>query len=181
MGTKGRKMNKKYKIIKVPNGDIMIDFYIYTCNRCGADIPENYGLYSDPDRYLCWDCAFKEGLISGEKYIEMIGGFGDDMVKAGVHDDKIVIVFKNSKFPWEKTNKDYRKSKEYQEWRTRVFERDKYTCAICGKVGGSLEAHHIKPFAKYEDVRFDVDNGVTLCKECHKKVHREKINEWLHT
>ena len=67
-----------------------------------------------------------------------------------------------------------RKTKEYNAWRTSVFMRDNFTCQICGQVGGTLNAHHIKPYAKYPDDRLDVDNGVTLCKACHKNVHRKK-------
>lgn len=65
-------------------------------------------------------------------------------------------------------NKAIRNSIEYEEWRTKVFERDLYTCQHCGEIGGYLEADHIKPFYLYADLRFDVSNGRTLCKPCHK-------------
>jgi 5-methylcytosine-specific restriction endonuclease McrA len=64
-----------------------------------------------------------------------------------------------------------RNSKEYREWRTAVYERDKYTCQNCGRVGGKINAHHIKPFSRFPELRLDVNNGVTLCKECHKLAH----------
>ena len=56
---------------------------------------------------------------------------------------------------------------EYKNWRTNVYERDKYTCQCCGAVGNKLNAHHVYPFSCYEDLRYDVDNGITLCTECH--------------
>ena len=62
-----------------------------------------------------------------------------------------------------------RKSREYKFWRTEVFERDDYTCIWCGKKGGDLNADHIKPFCDYPDLRFNIDNGRTLCIDCHKK------------
>lgn len=73
------------------------------------------------------------------------------------------------------TNQEVRSTAEYKEWRTNVFERDNYTCQICKQVGGSLQAHHIKPFAKYKELRFDVSNGQTLCESCHKQIHKEVL------
>lgn len=68
-----------------------------------------------------------------------------------------------------KANHLLRQSIEYKLWRKSVFERDKYTCIWCGYRGGEIEADHIKPFAYYPELRFDIDNGRTLCRECHKK------------
>lgn len=67
-----------------------------------------------------------------------------------------------------------RQCKEYIEWRHKVFERDQYTCMICGQVGGRLNAHHIKPYAYYPELRYRTNNGVTLCESCHRKVHKSK-------
>lgn len=61
-----------------------------------------------------------------------------------------------------------RNSDEYLKWRIAVFERDGYTCVVCRKVGVYLEAHHIKEFSKYPELRLDINNGITLCKDCHK-------------
>lgn len=68
-----------------------------------------------------------------------------------------------------------RKSPQYKEWRMKIYLRDNFTCQICGEVGGELNAHHIRFFAKYPKLRFNVDNGITLCVSCHKEVHKRKI------
>lgn len=69
--------------------------------------------------------------------------------------------------------KTIRKSPEYIAWRLSVFERDNYTCIECGARPGNgkrvdLQADHIKPFALYPELRFDLDNGRSLCIPCHK-------------
>lgn len=64
---------------------------------------------------------------------------------------------------------------EYREWRRVVFERDHYTCRHCGdNRGGNLNAHHIKGFSAFPDLRYELDNGITLCEECHEEVHRKE-------
>lgn len=69
-----------------------------------------------------------------------------------------------------------RKSREYLRWRLDVYRRDKFTCQECGAGrGGNLQAHHIKPFATFPELRFDVDNGITLCWECHDTKHAASL------
>lgn len=64
-----------------------------------------------------------------------------------------------------------RGSTEYRRWRQSVFERDDYTCQLCGERGGRLQADHYPfPFSKYPDKRLDLDNGRTLCRPCHYHV-----------
>lgn len=69
-------------------------------------------------------------------------------------------------------NHKLRSLPEYEDWRKSVFERDKYTCQKCGdNKGGNLQAHHLEPFADCLDLRFTIDNGLTLCENCHRLVH----------
>jgi len=58
---------------------------------------------------------------------------------------------------------------QYIEWRKLVFERDDYTCQICTKRGGNLNADHIKPWELYPELRYNVSNGRTICVKCHRK------------
>jgi len=72
-------------------------------------------------------------------------------------------------------SKDIHSPKEpkYKKWRVEVFTRDNWTCQTCGirsKAGEPvyLEPHHLKGWAKFPELRYDILNGITLCKECHK-------------
>jgi hypothetical protein len=76
---------------------------------------------------------------------------------------------------------------EYHEWRKQVFERDNYSCQVCG-IGGNLHAHHLNGYHWAIDQRTDLNNGVTLCDGCHDNFHevfgsecntREQFEEYI--
>ena len=67
---------------------------------------------------------------------------------------------------------------KYKIWRELIFIRDNWICKECGQRGLRLEAHHIKSWRDYPELRFDVNNGITLCKDCHLDIHRSiKCND----
>jgi hypothetical protein len=66
---------------------------------------------------------------------------------------------------------------EYKQWRSNVFQRDNWTCQTCGIRGKDIEAHHIKKWADYPELRFELDNGITLCRECHKLTFNYRNNK----
>lgn len=72
--------------------------------------------------------------------------------------------------------KRIRTSKSWIKWREAVFIRDNFTCRKCGIKNSKgygktieLNPHHIKSFKEHPGLAFDIRNGVTLCRECHKK------------
>lgn len=164
----------------IMNGDIAVKSYYSYCKYCGCYIHESYPRAEDHEtgEWICAECAFKEGVWSEQEFIKN-ACFAFPAKRAAYRNGMIHITDKEL-FPWEKPAKQQRNTPSYIAWRTAVFERDKFKCAICGQVGGELNAHHIRPFKDYPDLRLDVDNGVTLCKACHKRVHKEKDSEWIH-
>jgi 5-methylcytosine-specific restriction endonuclease McrA len=85
----------------------------------------------------CLDCYRK--FNKGENHYSWKGGFGQ---------------------PFRRTGK-------YKQWRISVYKRDFYTCQECGYKGRELEAHHIKPSRTNSKLKYNINNGITLCKKCH--------------
>lgn len=67
-------------------------------------------------------------------------------------------------------SKNRHKGQEYKQWRTAVFKRDNYTCQECGKKNIFLNVHHIQDWKNYPKLRFDINNGQTLCVFCHATI-----------
>lgn len=85
-------------------------------------------------------------------------------------------------------NVKIRGSIEFRLWRESVFARDNWTCQKCKIKGNYLHSHHIKNFAQYPELRFAINNGIALCKDCHMDFHNkygrqnnneEQIKEFL--
>lgn len=67
----------------------------------------------------------------------------------------------------------------YKEWRYMVWKRDNFTCRLSDETcNGKIEAHHIYPWRIRDDLRYEVSNGITLCKLHHPR-KREQENEFL--
>ena len=66
-------------------------------------------------------------------------------------------------------NDRIRNSSKYKQWRKSVIERDNKTCIKCGRSDDKIEVDHIYPFSIYPELRFDINNGRTLCCRCHRK------------
>jgi len=66
----------------------------------------------------------------------------------------------------------------YNNWRINVFIRDNRECQKCGSKK-DIQAHHIKPWSQFKNVRLDINNGITLCKKCHAKTHLQKGNDFF--
>lgn len=66
---------------------------------------------------------------------------------------------------------------QYQQWRISVYQRDMFKCKKCGQKQSRtnpLHAHHIKAKKDYPELILEIDNGLTLCKRCHIKLHRSR-------
>jgi hypothetical protein len=75
------------------------------------------------------------------------------------------------------SNQKKRNDPRMKEWRQAVFERDNFTCQDCG-VKGYLQAHHLVPISRDLDKAFNIENGKTVCVECHEKIHGRFIGKF---
>ena len=73
-------------------------------------------------------------------------------------------------------------SSEWRKLKSKVLIRDNNECQVCKSMGkvtlNHLIVHHIKPIEYYPSMRLDKDNLITVCIECHNKIHGMKANKW---
>lgn len=129
--------------------------------------------FSDKEKGALIDCVMIYAKSGVRPVVRWISPEAQDVLERFYSDIDYQKSHPNS-FKVPQNVREIRNSLEYREWRTAVFERDHYRCQVCGRIGGTLNAHHIKRFSDHPESRFDVDNGVTLCKECHLMAHRKK-------
>ena len=113
---------------------------------------------------------FQKGQISLRKGVKLSE---EQRIKC-----KEISPFKKGFTPWNKGryNSDHRPN-ILSEWAKKVKERDGYQCKKCGS-SEKLESHHIIAWKDNKDLRFDISNGITVCRSCHLKIEpRRKMKE----
>lgn len=95
--------------------------------------------------------SFKRGQLVGKKHWNWKGGLGS-LAKRERQILEIKVACADSK------------------------RRDLFTCQMpgCGIKGGKLHSHHIKTFSRFPELRAKVENLITLCENCHKRVTRHE-------
>lgn len=83
---------------------------------------------------------------------------------------------------WDSIPKDRMRMIEYdpegwKELSKAVFERDNYTCAYCGEIGGQLEVDHKRPWSR--GGTDDMDNLTTACLRCNRQKHDKTVEEFM--
>lgn len=158
----------------------------------------NKGLTQDRDSRLKYDrpTTFKRGnqVNLGHKHTEgtklkislsKTGKVAWNKGKPAIWAKDLPQSFKNKKqvgedhWNWQggitPENEQARKIKAYDVWRFSVYKNNKFACVDCKTKGVQLHAHHLKSFAKNKELRYDVKNGITLCRECHIKRHTKEV------
>lgn len=134
------------------------------CDGCGSICYIHMAQVRKGWKYCSWDCR-KKNMV-GSKGSN--AGGGKWMIGEGN------INFKHGQSAI-RANRDLTK---VNQWRRRVFARDKFKCQRCGYSKGKIfRAHHVAPWAEFPDKRFDLNNGITLCDPCHRWVHSKANKE----
>lgn len=144
--------NKGYSLFHSGENSKLYSSVKVKCDNCGEIFSKVKSQYEKSNyNYCCKKCQSE--------------GFKTQLVKEN-----------NPNWNSEKTDPERtadRKYLEYNLWRTKVYEKNNYTCQRCkSSRSGTLNAHHILNYTEHIDARLDVNNGITLCKHCHKKFHK---------
>lgn len=163
----------------------------YTCKNCGEDFetfPSRKAVYCSKD---CQNEGLKKNTgwkHKDESILKMVKSYNKNSVKTQFKGGHNTIKgaekgwFKKGVKPWndqggKRTLSQILKDDvRWKKWRKAVFERDNYTCQNkeCNQRGGELHPHHIKHKVDYPELAFELNNGLTLCVDCHKEKHYGK-------
>lgn len=119
---------------------------IQTCPVCGK-------IFQNPPsrkaKYCSHACRFKDA-----KSLDAIRGKNHYNWKGGITPKEVLL----------------RKSIQARQWTLSVFRRDNFACRACGQ-RRDLQAHHIFHWSECPSLRYDIENGITLCRFHHKLIH----------
>lgn len=124
------------------------------------------------DRSVVWECLCDCGTICFKTTSNLIKGH---VKSCGClcKDNKARYGFVVNPRLTDVEREERRDLQRNVSFRNQVFKLDDYTCQVCDKRGGRLNAHHLYSYKDFPDMRFNASNGITLCEKCHKSFHGE--------
>lgn len=153
----------------------------YNCDFCGKESKQtNFEYNRYKNHYCSLECKnnHRSELYSGEN-APMYG-------KIGLRGENSPLWKPNL------TQEDRERNRRidgYCDFIKKVYARDNYTCQCCGKSSdGDIVAHHLNGYNWDKENRTNIDNGITLCENCHNEFHnlygrgnntKEQFKEWL--
>lgn len=137
------------------------------CLECASVFEINYPYQVGRKKFCSRSC---KGKWSGRTNVETVKALRAACMLPEVKAKQLASILRGPDHPlWiDGRSAVQRPRAQSAQWRKAVFERDDYTCQMCYRRGGRLQADHIRPYASNPDVRWDLSNGRTLCFECHK-------------
>lgn len=140
------------------------------CDNCGKEnfityqALQNYDYFKIFNKYLCQKCVYQDSIFR-QKMSDNNGMRGKSRELSPVWNSKIT----------DEERLNNRRILGFTKWKKLVKERDNYTCQCCGSKE-NLEVHHINNWRNFKEQRVDINNGITLCQECHKAKNNKSIH-----
>lgn len=161
-------VSKPFSYCKTCERNVNNNRYNHICQNCGKK--HTSGAKETKYCKSCWNIKFSEiGTANLKEHNARQTGENNyfyGSCRKGVE---------NPNYNPQKTDEEREKGRiieGYKDWIKAVYERDKYTCQICGdNKGGNLNAHHLDGYNWCKEKRTDINNGVTLCGKCHTCFH----------
>lgn len=66
------------------------------------------------------------------------------------------------------------KDPRWQRKRLEAMQADRFTCQICFHSDKPLNVHHKRYIEGAKAWEYETNELITLCEDCHKKVHRDE-------
>ncbi len=89
-----------------------------------------------------------------------------------LYNKKVVTLIKQDQIAAGYVEDPWYNFQEYQEWRQHILKLDNNKCVYCGQP--AIIAHHILPQKTHPELSLDIENGLSVCQECHFKYgHRD--------
>ncbi len=156
---------RRYRLEKLP-------YIQHTCIICGKSFVSGKG-----GAKRCPDCRYLECQYCGKKFKSPQGNYKQkycsreckDAITRGIVPVGLINHRGIKPRTYHITDREKHGSAKDRDWRGAIFLRDNYTCQKCGVVGGQLQAHHKRSWKTNPELRWDIDNGETLCLSCHRK------------
>ena len=143
-----------------------------SCELCKAKFVANYPNYHRV-RFCSRSCGVKSrppgrlGTKGSEKQKAVMRAKKGELHPRWINDRTTVVGRHNRSFH----------DSDMKRWRIGVYQRDNYKCKIADtSCRGRLEAHHILVWKDYPELRYEINNGITLCHYHHPKT-RQKESE----
>jgi ribosomal protein L37AE/L43A len=156
-----------------PSSEVMVH---WECDECGSE----YNTKLRPSRYTgrCRACANKTQALGYKHTEEQNKAKSERQTGEGNHRYNPDITDEQ---------RAKQRTRLHDNWAVEVKELANYVCDKCGDTENAKVAHHLQAYAKYEESRYDVSNGVCLCRSCHAEFHgkygtgtntKEQYNEY---
>jgi len=121
-------------------------------------------------RAVC-DCGvikdYVSGVFKGVYNVSSCGCLNRELMSAKVGE---LSPTWNPNLTEEQRKRNNGREGQIKAWRNFVKRRDNFTCQVCDSTE-NLVVHHLNSYKDNLDARCDIDNGITLCRDCHTDFH----------